>query len=307
VVAQTLKRLVKPSFVRCVPGAWPTVLDFLAERFATQGRAVWLARLQAGLVQTEAGEPLAPEASYPAGQLLSYFRDVPNEAEPVGGVQVLHQDAHLLIADKPHFMPVTPSGQFVRGVLLNVLIEQTGLVDLQPLHRIDSDTAGLVAFAVRHQDRAVYHALFSEHRIQKRYLAITQAPMGPIPEERISRIEPDPAHFMRMHEVVGQANSRTRMQLLREENGLALWRLEPISGKRHQLRVHMNALGLPLLNDGIYPVLTPVRLPHAPWPQPLQLLATELRFIDPMTGASQRFVSKHSLQMAPSHDENLTN
>ena len=171
-------------------------------------------------------------------------------------------------------------------------------MDLQPLHRIDSDTAGLVAFGLRKQDRAAYHALFSQRRIHKSYLAITQTPTKPLPAERISRIEPDPAHFMRMHEVDGPANAHTRIALLQEMDGLALWRLEPITGKRHQLRVHLNALGLPLCNDGIYPVLTPARQPHAAWPEPLQLLAAQLEFVDPITGLSHSFLTRQHLKLS---------
>jgi tRNA pseudouridine32 synthase/23S rRNA pseudouridine746 synthase len=205
----------------------------------------------------------------------------------------------LLVADKPHFMPVTPSGRYVQQSLLVQLKRQTGCADLVPLHRIDRETAGLVLLGKRLQERDAYHALFRDHQIHKTYLAVAaHAPHLKLPLVHTSRLVPGEP-FFRTQEVPGPANSETRIALLHTDGLRALYTLEPISGKRHQLRVHMNALGIPIEGDLFYP--TVLRGPDAPedFSQPLQLLAQSVRFTDPITGQAREWASGLCLQKSP--------
>jgi tRNA pseudouridine32 synthase/23S rRNA pseudouridine746 synthase len=209
---------------------------------------------------------------------------------------ILFEDDHLLVADKPHFMPVTPSGPYVQQCLLVQLKRLTGHADLVPLHRIDRETAGLVLLGKRLHERDSYHALFREHRIDKTYHAVAaHAPHLSLPRVHISRLVPGEP-FFRTQEVPGTANSETRIALLDTDGLRALYTLEPISGKRHQLRVHMNALGIPIEGDLFYPIV--VRGPDAPedFSQPLQLLAQSVRFTDPITGQNREWASGLHLQ-----------
>lgn len=99
-----------------------------------------------------------------------------------------------------------------------------------------------------------------------------------------------------MQEVPGDANSETRISLLRIDGSHALYQLEPVTGKRHQLRVHMLTLGLPLEGDLFYPEV--LRGPGAPedFTRPLQLLAQRIAFTDPVTSAERVFESQRSLR-----------
>ncbi|MGE5330568.1 MAG: pseudouridine synthase, partial [Nitrospirota bacterium] len=92
----------------------------------------------------------------------------------------------------------------------------------------------------------------------------------------------------------GTPNTHTRMDLLEVTGDWARYRLSPITGKRHQLRVHMAALGLPLRNDAFYPVVNDP--PEGDYSSPLQLLAQSLEFTDPLTGERRHFESARSLQ-----------
>jgi tRNA pseudouridine32 synthase/23S rRNA pseudouridine746 synthase len=207
---------------------------------------------------------------------------------------VIYQDAHLLVVDKPHFLPVMPSGKYLQETVLVRLKNKLGLEDLVPIHRIDRDTAGLVLFSVQRSSRDAYHALFRQHQVRKTYQAIARwDPSLHWPLRRESRIAQS-SHFMQQAEADGPPNALTRITPLENFGGLARYQLEPVTGQRHQLRVHMAALGLPLVGDGIYPVLTPEG--SADTTQPLQLLAQSISFTDPVSGKPLRFESQRQLR-----------
>ena len=288
---------VSASVVAVPPGHWPNLLDFLVQRMPGISRAEWADRLNQGLVLQESGQSAKADQPCLAGQRFFYYRNVANEPLLPEKATVLFEDDHLLVADKPHFMPVTPSGPYVQQCLLVQLKRLTGHADLVPLHRIDRETAGLVLFGKGLHERDAYHALFREHAIRKIYHAV--APHRPelaLPRVHTSRLAEDPAHFFKMREVPGVPNSKTRIDLLHNEGGRALYQLEPVSGKRHQLRVHMLTMGIPIESDPFYP--TVLRGPDAPedFSQPLQLLAHSVQFTDPITGKARQWTSGLRLQ-----------
>lgn len=276
------------------PGAspWASVLDFLDHRLPLVGRAVWSLRLANGDVLDENAQALAPDAPYRGGARLYYYRALETEVEVPFQATVLYQDAHLVVADKPHFLPVTPGGRYVQQSLLVRLKHSLGLDSLSPIHRIDRETAGLVLFAVRAQDRAAYQALFRERSVHKVYEAMAPFDASvPLPQVRRSRIAEEDGAFFRMTEVTGEPNSETRIELLEQRGAWARYRLEPVSGKRHQLRVHMNALGLPLVGDQFYPRVLRGPDEAEDFANPLRLLAQAIAFTDPVTGEARRFES----------------
>jgi tRNA pseudouridine32 synthase/23S rRNA pseudouridine746 synthase len=292
-----MRKGVSASVVSVPQGA-AHLLDFLAQRMPGITRSEWAERLAQGLVLHEDGQTALPHQSCPPGHRLYYYRHLADEPVLPFQAQILFEDDHLLVADKPHFMPVTPSGRYVQQSLLVQLKRLTGCADLVPLHRIDRETAGLVLLGKRLQDRDAYHALFRDKDIHKIYHAIAAAPLGcDLPPIYASRLVPGEP-FFRTQEVPGQANSETRIRVLKTEGERALYQLEPITGKRHQLRVHMNALGLPIEGDQFYP--TVLRGPDAPedFSQPLQLLAQSVQFTDPHTGQARVFESQLQLQLS---------
>ena len=282
------------STLQLPPGAWPTVLDCLCERFPSVARSRWLERMARGRVVESAGRWVTPNTPYRVGLEVHYYREVQDEPPIPFDEVVLHADADLLVADKPHFLPVTPTGVHVHETLLGRLIRRTGNHALAPLHRIDRETAGLVLFSTNPHSRARYQALFRERRIEKRYEAIAPPLPGvEFPCVRSTRIvagEP----FFRMQEIEGPANSETRIDVV--ARGHARWRyaLTPVTGRKHQLRVHMAALGAPITNDGIYPSL--LRRAKGDYSTPLQLLAKRLSFVDPLSGVERSFSSNFVLR-----------
>ena len=275
---------------------WALMLDFLCERLPAINRTCWAQRMTDGDVLSEHGLAVAPDTPYQGGQRLYYWRTLDTEQPIPFDAHIRFQDEHLLIADKPHFLPVTPTGRFVQETLLVRMKRFTGIDTLSPIHRIDRETAGLVVFSVRPQDRGAYQALFRDRQVSKTYEAIAPVhPDWPGPVTRISRMVEDPNAFYRMIEVDGPANSETSIDIIERAGAWARYHLSPLTGKRHQLRVHMNGLGTPIAGDQFYPSVQ--RGPDAPedFSQPLRLLAQAIAFTDPVTGAERRFQSALTL------------
>ena len=282
------------STLQLPPGPWPTVLDCLCERFPAVARSQWLERMARGRVVDGDGRWLMAETPYLVGLEIHYYREVSDELPIPFHEIVLHSDADLLVADKPHFLPVMPAGAHVHETLLGRLIRRTGNDALVPLHRIDRDTAGLVLFSTNPHSRARYQALFRERRIDKSYEAIAPALPGvKFPCVRSSRmVAGDP--FFRMQEIEGLANSETCIHVVARGDGVWRYALTPLTGRKHQLRVHMAALGAPIAGDRMYPSLS--HRAAGDYSAPLQLLAKGLSFIDPLSGVERRFSSNLLLE-----------
>ncbi len=299
---------VGPSCVGLPGGDWDTVLDFLVQRFPGQPRATWQARMSQGLVLDEHGAPLGPNQAYLSHTRIFYYRDCAVETPIPFEATVLYRDEHLLVVDKPHFLPVTPSGRYLQETVLVRLKRELGLDDIVPIHRIDRDTAGLVMFSLQPGSRDAYHALFRTRQVEKTYEAIApwRADLR-LPLMRQSRITQG-AHFLQQRESPGEVNSTSHLALIcrleacqawgaeSPPGPLALYRLRPVTGHQHQLRVHMAALGIPIVGDGIYPLLTPEGTTNLN--RPLQLLARAIRFIDPLTGQARELRSQRRLALA---------
>lgn len=287
---------IAASTLQLPPGPWRTVLDCLCAQFPQISRARWEDRFARDRVLDEQGHALALDAAYRVGLNVRYFREVADEPPIPFRETLLHVDQHLVVVDKPHFLPVTPAGDFVQETVLARLSRTLGHTELVPLHRIDRHTAGLVLFSADPASRATYQSLFRERRIDKYYEAWAKPlPALTFPYVQRSRIEPGEP-FFRMREVPGEANSETWIDVVERTPDRWRYALRPVTGRKHQLRVHLAAMGAPILHDPFYPELSE----PAPddYVRPLQLLAKGLSFIDPLSGEVREFVSELSLLQA---------
>ncbi len=286
---------VGPSCIALPAGAWHTVADFLVQQFPAIPQAEWLQRMQRGDVLDAQGLQIGPDAPYRPQHKIYYYRSVVQEPRVPFEETVLYQDDYLLVADKPHFLPVVPSGRYLHETLLVRLKRKLGIEALAPVHRIDRDTAGLVLFTVQPRVRGIYQALFRERRVAKCYHAI--APWRAdlvLPQVYRSRLVAA-ASFMQMCEARGEPNAETEIGLLERRGALARYELRPSTGQRHQLRVHMAALGIPIVNDAIYPHHLPEQA-EPDYRNPLQLLAKSISFVDPLSGQPRQFESLRTLE-----------
>lgn len=269
-----------------------TILEYLLARFPQVHASIWRSRISQGLINLSDGTTLEEDSPYRHGITVFYRKEVPSEPALREEPQIVYRDDEILVVDKPHGMPVTPSGEHVERSLFVHLQRVTGLRDLAPIHRLDRDTAGVLLFTVKPSARAHYHRLFEEGRVNREYVALAHV-TGPLDathwrvENRMEQGEP----WFRQRIVEGQVNAITEIELLDLRSGLGQFRLFPKTGKKHQLRVHMASLGCPIVGDPFYPTIAKKQEGDPP----LQLLASRLTFIDPLSGAPRRFNSVRQL------------
>jgi tRNA pseudouridine32 synthase / 23S rRNA pseudouridine746 synthase len=329
---------VSASRLALQAGPWATVCEFLTARL--RPGIVWAERMAQGEVLDAAGNALPPDAPCVPGQVVWYWRRLPPEPRVPFELELVHQDAQLVVVDKPHFLASIPGGRYLQETALVRLKRLLGNEELVPLHRLDRETAGLLLFSANPDTRNAYHALMRERRVYKVYEAVApwRADLDfPLQASHRLRNPPQGRHLpvQVAHGAQDEPNAHTQIELLQRlgpgnaghgaadgplqervhewahelaheraherAHDLAHYRLRPRTGHRHQLRAQMNALGLPIVGDRIYPRLWPEPAADAPpdYSQPLQLLARELSFQDPVSGGARHFVSTRRLALAP--------
>ena len=266
--------------------------DFLVDRLPRATPERIEAMLGSGQFVDDRG-PLPPDAPFAPEVTIWFHRDLPDEPPSPFPIPIVHRDENLLVVDKPHFLASIPRGRHVLETALVRLRRELDLPMLSPAHRLDRGTAGLLMFVIRPELRGAYQILFHDHRVHKTYHAIARHdPALELPRTVRSRIVKHRG-VIRATEEPGPANAETLVELLEQRAELGRYRLTPRTGRTHQLRLHMCGLGVPILGDDFYPTLTDRALDD--YHRPLQLLASELAFTDPVTGVEHRFRSSRSL------------
>jgi tRNA pseudouridine32 synthase/23S rRNA pseudouridine746 synthase len=279
--------------------------EHLVERL---GRRVGTAGIDAMLAERRIvglTGPITPDTAYEPGTYLWFHRDLPIEAPVPFPIGIVHRDEHLVVVDKPHFLATIPRGRHIVETALVRLRRDLDLPELSPAHRLDRATAGLLMFVVHRAHRGAYQTLFRDRGVTKTYEAIAPRDAGlALPRTVRSRIVKERG-VIRAFEVDGPVNAETHVELLEHRAGLGRYRLRPATGRTHQLRVHMCGLGVPILGDDLYPEIRERALDD--YRAPLQLLAAELTFTDPLTDTPRRFTSRLRLAAWSALDDLLRN
>ena len=282
-------------------GSWPTVSAYMVERFCHLEPERLRERFDRGDIVTADGSAVARDAPLGSVEFVWYYREPPAETRIPFEIEILHQDDHLVVVDKPHFLPTTPGGKFLQNSALVRLRNLLDIPDLAPIHRLDRATAGLLMFSTRPATRGAYQLMFEKRQVQKVYEAVSALPEhGALPAfpvvYRTNIVKLRAQVRVQVDDTVAP-NSETLVELIRHDDRVVRTLLRPHSGKMHQLRVHLAGLGIGILNDRFYPEL----LADGPddFTRPLQLLARELRFVDPLSGADREFTTRRTLQEAP--------
>ncbi|MDN5760557.1 MAG: RluA family pseudouridine synthase [Tomitella sp.] len=271
-----------------------TIGRWLEDEFPEADDEARRSLLSTGDMRDESGRPVNWDDVVIPGGFYFFHRPVPAEERIPFEISVVFEDEDLLVVDKPHFLASTPNGRFVRECVVTRARMDFDQPDLVAIHRLDRVTAGLLILSKRPETRGRYQRLFQDRTVTKTYRALAPTPPEGLefPLTKESRLV-KPRGGRQVLEVEGEPNAFSRITFMREHGTVGEYALEPLTGKTHQLRVHMNALGLPILGDPVYPV------DRSPDPYdfsaPLQLLAASIGFDDPLTGRPRRFESELSL------------
>lgn len=299
-----------------MPHAWATMRDWLHERLQMHFDVDQA--IANGTFVLEDGSLITAHEAYRPHTFIWFHRELREEVPVPGAIHVVYRDERILVVDKPPFLSSIPRGRHVTQSVVVRLRAELGLPELTPMHRLDRVTSGLLLLATEQRWRGAYQSMFQDGAIHKRYRAI--APLRDDLDYPVTvRSHLTKQHgVMRAEEVPDLApNSESIVELIREvpaseapaafeatdwpgkqvnEDRLAEYRLTPVTGKTHQLRLHLAGLGIPIVGDPLYPVERDVAIDD--FNIPLQLLANELRFTDPIDGSERAFTSARSLPLA---------
>ena len=269
---------------------YPSIVDFLKKRFPLIPEQKWIERIDRGLVLFKNGEKIKQDSLYTPLSTLLYYKTADRESIVPFYEKIIYSNENLIVVSKPHFLPVMSAGKYINENLLTRLKDKTGNHDIVPVHRIDRETCGIVLFSASKKTRGIYQSLFMQKKVEKTYYAIAES-NSCLPcedlliQSRIVRGEP----WFRMKQVKGEINARTIVRPVKEKNGKTLFRVTPLTGKKHQIRIHLSSIGCKIINDRLYPDLLPEKAPD--FQHPLKLQSKRLKFSDPVTGERFEFIS----------------
>lgn len=271
------------------------LFDYLCQQFPHIDAEEWAQRFQNQLIYDQFGQILTLNSPFIANRHVFYYRFLKYETPVPFQHQILFENEHFIAVDKPHFLTISPTGQYVQESLLVRLKKQSNNPNLSPIHRLDRETAGVVLFSKHPSTRGDYQQCFAERKVKKIYHAIApfQSQLS-FPQQVDLRMEKGQP-FYTMQVVQGLANSSTKISIIEHNQHWAKYLLQPQSGKQHQLRVHLNHLGLPIKNDPLYPQIA--HKAEDDFSAPLQLLAKQLSFQDPITQQTFSFSSQYDLNL----------
>lgn len=263
------------------------------------------------------GDPVLAEDRYRPHTFVWFHRDLRDEPPVPGRVHVRYQDERIVVVDKPPFLSSIPRGRHITESVVVRMRTELGLPELTPMHRLDRVTSGLLLLATERRWRGPYQSMFMRGEIEKSYRAI--APLredlseavtvrshltkrhGVMRAEELPDREPNSASIVELEAELPESvrplgyGSGQAERIQSDKSRLAVYRLTPLTGKTHQLRMHLNRLGIPIVGDPLYPVERQVDIDD--FSVPLQLLASELGFVDPIDGTDRRFVSDRALPL----------
>lgn len=240
------------------------------------------------------GRPVSATEPYRPHIFVWFHRELPEETTVPYEVTVLHRDERIVVVDKPHFLSTIPRGRHIRESVVVRLRQQLGLPELGAAHRLDRSTAGVLLLTTEKRWRAPYQGLFERRLTDKTYEALAPVRADVTLPRTVSNHLRKDRGVLQAYEVPGLApNATTEIALVERRGDVGRYRLHPLTGKTHQLRLHLNSLGLPILNDPLYP--TPLDVAIDDFSAPLQLVARELAYVDPVDGMPRRWTSRQEL------------
>lgn len=277
---------------------WETLSDFLLFKLAKHAPTAQM--LADGRFVLDDGTPITGREPYRPHTFIWFHRDRRDEPVVPFKIELLYADERIVVIDKPHFLATIPRGNHVLQSVVVRVRNELGFPDASPAHRLDRLTAGVLVLTTEKKWRGAYQEAFRHRQIHKRYDAL--APISDsleFPQVVRNHIVKERGNLQAVVYPDREPNSETLVELAERRGNIGCYRLTPITGRTHQLRVHLNALDIPIMGDPLYPKILDVDIDD--FSTPLQLVARELSFIDPVDGTRRHFASKIPLDW-PTND-----
>ncbi len=228
------------------------VEQYFSTRFTYQSQEAWIAQILNGDIWVN-GNKARPGDILCAGDNIITHAGVRQEPPADRRLDVVYQDRHIRVFNKPAPIPVHPSGRYFQNSMTEVLKEAFPDEVPRPVQRLDATTTGLIVFARSRQVAGFLMKEFKSHRIEKEYLALVKGrPM----QERFTLTAPIGV-VAGAQRGVGEGIKKakpatTQVELLTTTSTHSVLKVVPLSGRTNQIRVHLSSQGLPIYNDDVY-------------------------------------------------------
>ena len=268
-------------------GAGRTVLGYLSERYSHSEESTWAGHIVDGRVLL-GGEPVSCSRRLELGELLTWNRPPWIEPEAPSTFAVLYRDPDLLAVAKPCGLAAMPGGGFLERTLLRRVLAFDPLAS--PVHRLGRGTSGITLFTRHKSARRMLVEAWQRGAVERDYVGLVtghfpagttriDAPLGPVPHQHLGSVTS-------VHPHGKPSSSHVTLIERRPSTSLVAIRIE--TGRAHQIRIHLAAVGFPLAGDPLYPPggIPPKDASALPGDTGYFLHAKRLRFPHPADGRS---------------------
>ena len=229
-----------------------SIEEYFSSRFTYQSKQDWITQIENGDISVN-GVTVQIGYILKEGDRIITRAGVRQEPPANRKLEVIYQDSHIRVFNKPAPIPVHPSGRYFQNSMTEVLKQWYPEEIPRPAQRLDATTTGVIVFARTREAAGILMKEFKSHRINKEYLALVEGE----PKTEKFCIDAPIGILKGSHRGVGDEiknpkSAKTEVQFLATKNGQSLLKVSPLSGRTNQIRVHLSSYGLPIYNDMVY-------------------------------------------------------